>query len=352
MKACLMVLVSLVLAWGISEATTIHVPGDQPTIQAGIDAASVGDTVLVACGTYTWGSESPAGSDALIHIAPGVSLQGDIGGGGCVTIDAQNQGRILYGESLTNDASIDGIVFTNGYANDDVDCPDDWGGAMFLSNSQIRVNDCVFQSNASINVAGGVCVYGSRVVFTDCKFIANEANGLGAGGGVYCRESEPEFVGCTFVENVAVNAGAAYIVDCYSAQFRKCTFANNTAQDSGSAIRYHLTFVLLEDCIIAMNGPTSPVYSHMDEFEWITCTNVFGNEGGDWVGVIAEHEGMNGNISLDPYFCDPNMGDFGLHSDSPCAPDNNDCGVLMGAWPVGCSTSTESLTWSSLKAIF
>ncbi|MCH9022482.1 MAG: hypothetical protein IID32_06930, partial [Planctomycetes bacterium] len=35
-----------------SQAATINVPGDQPTIQAGIDAAVNGDEVVVAPGTY------------------------------------------------------------------------------------------------------------------------------------------------------------------------------------------------------------------------------------------------------------------------------------------------------------
>jgi hypothetical protein len=46
------VLVLLAIASSALAQQTIHIPADQPTIQAGINAASNGDTVLVAPGTY------------------------------------------------------------------------------------------------------------------------------------------------------------------------------------------------------------------------------------------------------------------------------------------------------------
>jgi hypothetical protein len=90
------------------------------------------------------------------------------------------------------------------------------------------------------------------------------------------------------------------------------------------------------------------------------CTNIYGNEGGDWVDSLAVWLGVHGNFSADPAFCNPDISpyDLGLCQNSPCLPGNHpdgyDCG-LVGALGEGCvcdPTSTRPSTWGAIKAMY
>ncbi len=98
-----------------------------------------------------------------------------------------------------------------------------------------------------------------------------------------------------------------------------------------------------------------------DYFPTFTCCDVYYNTGGDYGGDFDDPTGFDGNISSRPYFCDRDNGDFTLAFGSPCLPENNDCGVQMGTFGLGCENPTsipgdefsaEESTWSRVKALF
>ena len=82
-------------------AAIIHVPGDQPTIQAGIDAASPGDAVEVACGTYF---------EYDIVMKSCITVRSESEDPSCVTIDAMGLGRVMTGDQLTTFTAIKGLT--------------------------------------------------------------------------------------------------------------------------------------------------------------------------------------------------------------------------------------------------
>ncbi len=84
----------------------------------------------------------------------------------------------------------------------------------------------------------------------------------------------------------------------------------------------------------------------------LSCTDIFGNPGGDWTPLIADQLGVDGNISEDPQFCssDGSGDNLSLQSDSPCA----DCeGEVMGCYEVACGESAATVsTWGQLKLMY
>jgi hypothetical protein len=87
----------------------------------------------------------------------------------------------------------------------------------------------------------------------------------------------------------------------------------------------------------------------------LTCCDLFGNAGGDWVGCLSGQLEVSGNLSADPLFCAPGEGNLHLRKDSPCAefsPPNPECS-LIGAYPVECDeTPVLRSNWGRLKRLY
>ncbi|MHC4943608.1 MAG: NosD domain-containing protein, partial [Planctomycetota bacterium] len=108
----------------------IHVPGDYPTIQAGIDAASAGDTVQVAAGLY---APSTNGESFPIDIIgrTGITLLAS----GQVTIDSEGSvyDNLLY---ILNSDDIEVEGFTFQYS--------ERKGIYCRSSGEVFVKGCLF----------------------------------------------------------------------------------------------------------------------------------------------------------------------------------------------------------------
>ena len=134
----------------------------------------------------------------------------------------------------------------------------------------------------------------------------------------------------------------------------QCTFYEN-ASPGGGGIEFCLSLgTTIERCLVT-HSTQGVAIAGAGYGVTLTCCDLFGNAGGDWVGGIENQYGIDGNICEDPLFCDPENGDYHLQEGSPCAPftpPNEECD-LIGAWPVGCGgTPVQRTTWGSLKATF
>jgi hypothetical protein len=379
---CLVIIICAVTS---AAAHTWHVntegTGDAPTIQAGIDSAVAGDTVLVAPGTYTWTDQGTGDELGLIRMKSGVVITSETGEADCATLDAEDQGRILYCSGVDETALIRGFTIINGHV------PDNLGGAVYLADSSPGLTNLQFVDN-NCGYDGGVISCGgcnsvitgctftrggaawggainattSRLTLIDCAFYDNQC--IAKGGAICTGWSPMTLSGCTFAGNSAGWGGAIAYRSAWGVterdEYTGCTFVDNHASEDGAALWCEqYTRARLYNCIMAYNTGSKPVGRDYDiSTARFYCSDIYGNEGGDWVGFIADQVDTNGNFSACPSFCYAGSRDFHLCDESPCAPGNHpaayECG-LIGAWETGCACGPTALTptsWGMIKAVY
>ena len=403
---------SLVLIGGAlpSSATTCVVrpdgTGDFPTIQEAINHVLSGDTIELTDGVF-----SGNGNRDLDYLGKAIVIRSSSGNPDQCILDCEGSESaphrgVWFDAGEGANSILQGVTIRNGVAAGQ-SAPAVLGGAVLITNnSRPTLIDVVFSDN-SARSGGAIGILQGGGGFTRCRFIRN-IGWWGTGGGVWGRSCTAMVDDCVFVSNRSHQAGGGAtfssspdvtvrrcwfernqvdwgygagldfwwdttgrVEDCsfwgnfsddsssYGAGFHGtrctavvhgCTFVGNRA-GAGSAIGVESTAgIMVENSLLALNLGSPAVHCH-DGTPELSCSDIFGNTGGDWVGCIAAQNGMDGNISADPLLCDAANGDLRLHGDSPCAPEHSPAGCgLIGAQPVACgATAIEPTTWGAIK---
>lgn len=243
--------------------------------------------------------------------------------------------------------SILNSVFTTNTANAGA-------GVYCVENSMAQLQGDWLEGGVAIS-GGGLYADEANPWVTDCIFYGNVATGTYetyGGGAIHLYKAVVSISSTAFIGNVGVRGGAVHVREAAAVSLSEATFAENSA-DYGSALYNRESNLLLGNSIIAFGqGEAVTCVDPLDVV--VSCTDVFGNTGGDWTGCIAPLYGVAGNISADPLFC--GGGDLNeaymLCDNSPCASANSPCGQ-MGKCDAGCpSTPVEVRSWGEIKAMY
>ncbi len=356
--------------WSIAESfitrgpVVIHVPADQPTIQAGIDSAQEFDTVLVADGTYSGDGNRDLDFGDINLVLKSVN------GPDVTIIDCGGSGSEPHiGISITADQDstsvIDGFTVMNAYDTSGYN-----KAAIYCTPASPTIRNCYIRDNTCNGIYGGK--YISRMMIENCRITNNTRYGLSTeyGTSPCIYNSEISFNGwdganiyttaatTTEVRNSLFRGnGNSGVTIVQSLAWRNIVVRNNTFVGNSSGLMGWEDFPLSEKDppvanlqsdtasnvsynIFAFNTDAGLELFTSLEYNNITvhCNNAYGNTNYDYhPDETLYHGDTSGNISLDPLFCDTAAGNFRLDQTSPCAPPNNSCGTLMGAFAVGCS---------------
>ena len=228
----------------------LNVPNDYQTIQAAIDAAIEGDTVLVADGIYTG-----SGNKNISFSGKAITVKSANGPFNSI-IDCESDGRGFRFNNQEKEISVlSGFTITNGYVYSTA-TGFTGGGIDIHNNSSPSIINCRIIGNQAALGGGGInCSWDSSPSILNCV-IKNNISEKSGGGIEISLRSSPSVRGCAIAGNLAYYSGGGINCSHQCAPIiSNCIIASNSTYfDEGGAISAYQSSLMIEDCTMSGNG--------------------------------------------------------------------------------------------------
>jgi hypothetical protein len=370
------VIVSAFFTIGLANATTIHVPSDQPNIQDAINIAVDGDTVLIAPGTYV---------ETLDFLGKAITVTSEDGATTTVIDgfqeidDVHNIPVVMFVSGEGRGSVLSGLTVRGARSWD--------GGGIRIEHSSPTIIDNIITDNTGLSPGGGgIVIWGGRPLIQSNLITNNEATYGGRGGGIWIIFAQPEIVDNEISHNTADFSGGGIYIDSmvggliqdnrivantvgHYSQFssgggigiraadgsimlpsritQNLIFRNIAPKGGGIALDtpYHTSPLIMQNTIAENSADIGSAF-YADGFNddvilvnnnivgsegegafacgllgfntpIMAYNNVFSRSGEAFSEDCIDPTGSIGNISVDPRFIDPLNDDFHLGSRSP-----------------------------------
>lgn len=363
--------------------------GHAPTIQAGMDSAAYGDTVLVASGTYTWTNQNADG-DFMIRVKPGVCLRSESGAAMTIldvegndkgirfqdgdentqmigfsvtdsrrwTIYCHQSSPVISGNVIVDNGGLG--IYCHNYSSPEVvdnqilrcdgpgilcrgTCDPDIIGNTIIKNEGTGIA-CTYSSSPTIsdnlialnkaNWGAGVhCIYSSSPQIVDNRILDNEANSRGGGISSEDGSCYPVITGNLIIGNSARNGAGIY---CHSLmRITHNVIADNSADIGGGIMCDNWSPDISNNTMVGNSAERGPAI-HFTNYSGTLAYNIIADHGEDPPFYCAFDHDLTGICNAfwkNPALCDCTYGDWDWFSADPlfCDEEARDCRLQQGS---------------------